>query len=215
MSQDVGVAYIFFKYNQRDHQDTTSILASILKELVQASSLLSEDLRASFESRHHGQSRLRRTDILRILGQYFQSYSRVYIVVDALDECSDSEQTRNDVIAQLLDLQLQCSMGLLFTSRFIPEIVSKFDSFPCLNIRATNEDVRRFTESKIAKLSPWIGRDPTLSSLIVSEILSSVNGMCVSHTILISREVTKFYLIGSFLRNYTWILCKERARKRL
>jgi Cdc6-like AAA superfamily ATPase len=195
MNQDVGVAYIFCKYNQKSEQDTTSILPSILKQLVQASPLLLEDLRALYERRHRGQPRLQRAELCTMLEKTCQVYSRVYIVIDALDECSDSDRTRDDIISQLLDLELKCNVGLLVTSRSLPEIRARFCSFPTLEIRASDEDVKRFTENRISKLSPWVARDQALSSFIVSEILCLVNGMYAS------LVVSYFFLKANLLRS--------------
>ena len=66
---------------------------------------------------------------------------------------------------------------LLFTSRFIPIIEAKFQSDPMLEVRASEEDVKRFIAGQISRLPVCIKRDDELICKIQSKVVKAVNGM--------------------------------------
>ncbi|XTI88328.1 ankyrin repeat domain-containing protein [Cenococcum geophilum] len=69
---------------------------------------------------------------------------------------------RGRLIDKLRELQARIDVRLLFTSRFIPDITQKFQLNPILEVRASEEDVRRFVELKHA---------------VQNKIVKAVNGM--------------------------------------
>jgi hypothetical protein len=66
---------------------------------------------------------------------------------------------------------------LLFTSRFIPEITQKFQSDLVLEVRASEEDVRRFIAGQVSRLPKCIQRDEQLKHAVQSKIIETVDGM--------------------------------------
>jgi hypothetical protein len=97
--------------------------------------------------------------------------------VDALDECADSDGARGRLIDNLRVLQAGLDVRLLFTSRVIPEITQKFQSNPVLEVRASEEDVRRFVEGQIPRLPNCIQRDEELKRAVQNKIVEAVDGM--------------------------------------
>ncbi|KAL4780700.1 purine and uridine phosphorylase [Aspergillus varians] len=172
----VGIAYVFFDYRQQNEQKLRGILAILLKQLVHKLDLISADLNELYK-RYHDGAHLQRDEIARLLVTASNAYSRVYIVVDALDECSDSDGTRDAVITHILRLQEQCNISLFTTSRRIPDITAKFEGFPSVEIRASDADVKQYAEGHVFGISNWVRKNPELSRLIVSEIVRSASGM--------------------------------------
>jgi hypothetical protein len=101
----------------------------------------------------------------------------VYIVVDALDECSRTNGTRGPLIDKLRKLQIKADVRLLFTSRFIPEIAQEFQSNLILEVRASEGDTRRFIAAQIPRLPNLIIRDKELRRTVENEIVKAVDGM--------------------------------------
>ena len=102
-------------------------------------------------------------------------YSRVFIIVDALDECQASNGWRARFLSEIFDLQTNCQASLFATSRFIPEITEKFEGRIVLEIRATKQDVRRYVDGHISHLPSFVGRNPELQEEIKTEIVKSVD----------------------------------------
>jgi hypothetical protein len=98
----------------------------------------------------------------------------VYIAVDALDECTDRDRTRSELVENLRELQTRANVQLLFTSRFIPDITQKFQSNLMLEVRASENDVRLFVAGQMPRLPKY---DEQLKSTIEDRIVEAVDGM--------------------------------------
>ena len=94
-----------------------------------------------------------------------------------MDECADRNGVRSRLINKLRELQARIDVQLLFTSRFIPDITQKFQLNPILEVRASEEDVRRFVVGQILCLSNCIQRDKELKHAIQNKIVEAVNGI--------------------------------------
>jgi hypothetical protein len=100
--------------------------------------------------------------------------------MDALDECTDQDGTRSQLIEKLRELQMRTNVRLLSTSRFIPEITEKFRLDPMLlEVRASEEDVKRFVAGQIPRLPRCIRRDDELTRAVQSKIVKAIDGMYV------------------------------------
>jgi len=109
-----------------------------------------------------------------ILNSAVTAYSRVYFIIDALDECP--EENRNVLLKYLATIGP--TVNLMFTSRphialdpFVPQV---------LEIRATEEDIRRYIDSRIInspRLSKHVQKCAELRKEIQSTLLSNVDGM--------------------------------------
>src|SRR5262249_39237143 len=116
-------------------------------------------------------------EISEVLHSVAGLYSRVFIIVDALDECQAPGVYRTGFLSELFSLQKMQATNILVTSRFIPEITEKFDGSMFLEIRATDGDVQSYLDSHISQLPAFVGRSPDLQGEIKTEIANAVNGM--------------------------------------
>ncbi|KFZ04599.1 hypothetical protein V502_10030, partial [Pseudogymnoascus sp. VKM F-4520 (FW-2644)] len=90
---NVGVAYIYCNYKRRETQTATDLLAAILKQLVQERPLYGEPV-ATLHKQHADRRTGPSLDEIRTaLNSVLNSYSKAYIIIDALDECTDSDGT--------------------------------------------------------------------------------------------------------------------------
>jgi Cdc6-like AAA superfamily ATPase len=86
-SADVGVAYIYCNYTRQADQTTSSLLAAMLKQLVQDRPSIAKPVSSLYD--HHEVPRTRPSveETLGALRSVLADYSRMYVVIDALDEC--------------------------------------------------------------------------------------------------------------------------------
>ncbi|KAH7061025.1 ankyrin repeat domain-containing protein [Paraphoma chrysanthemicola] len=178
-SSSVGVAYVYCNYNAQEEQDTTNLLAAILKQLVQARLSLMEPV-----EQLHKQHAMRRTrpsvdEIFAVLQSVLAKFSAVYVIVDALDECRDGDGTRRLFLAKLRDLQAKTDLRLMITSRFIPGVVDEFKTALRLDVQASDEDVKRFVAGQIYRLPKRIQRDTALQEIMQEKIVEAVGGMFI------------------------------------
>jgi hypothetical protein len=116
-------------------------------------------------------------EICIALSSVINNYSKAYIIIDALDECTDSDGTRSELLAILRNLQTKTDTSLMATSRFNARIEQSFQGFPMLEIRASNADVKRFVAAQMHRLPMFVQRDPELQTETQDEIARAVNGM--------------------------------------
>jgi NACHT domain len=176
-SDSVGVAYLFCNYKGQADQSLSSLSAALLKQLVQSRPDVVPLIMHIYDKHSKRNSRPSVDEILRTLQTVCLNYTTVFIIVDALDECEDRDGTRSRLIDKLHKLQANTDLRLLFTSRFIPEITLKFQSNPVLEVRASEEDVRRFVAGQIPRLPKCIQRDEELKNTVQTGIVKAVDGM--------------------------------------
>jgi len=76
--------------------------------------------------------------------------------------------------------KLQQTIHLLITLRHIPAIVQEFEKAARVEIRASDQDVKRYLESRIeseGRLVRFVKSDPALQATIVSTIVQNAKGM--------------------------------------
>ena len=104
-------------------------------------------------------------------------YSRVFIAIDALDECQASHGYRTALLSEMFSLQVKSGANLFATSRFLPEITEKLNKGMMLEIRATNQDVQRYLEGHMSQLPTFVLSRPKLQEEIITELVEAIEGM--------------------------------------
>ncbi|KAK8126836.1 uncharacterized protein PG998_002595 [Apiospora kogelbergensis] len=145
-------------------------------------SLRSDPFHPPLLKKLHGQHAHKRTrptldGISKALRSIIPEYLRVFVVVDALDECQMSDNCRARFLSTLLDLQAQSKINILATSRSIPDIDEKFKDSPRLEVRASDIDIRRYVKGHISELRAIDTENGDFEDEIVSRITEAVDGM--------------------------------------
>jgi len=174
---DIGVTFLYCNYKARADQSALSLLATLLKQLVQSRPDVAASVTRMYDHHSKRGSRPSLDDVFGTLQSVCSDYDAVFIVVDALDEFMDKDGRRGQFINKLRDLQTNIDVRLMFTSRFIPEIMENFSSNPNLEVRASEDDVRRYVEGQIPRLPNCIKRDDELKRDIENKIVEAVDGM--------------------------------------
>ena len=173
-NNDVGIAYLFCDIKVQD-QKTEDLLANLSKQLVKEGSVPDNvmDLFNRCKSKRKPPSL---EEISKVLSSVISSYSRVFIVVDALDECHAKCRMK---FLEMLNAQTETEVNIFATSRFIPEVVKAFEGKASLEIRASKEDVQKYLDENLSQLPTWVQRSKSLQNEIKAEIGKAVDGMYV------------------------------------
>jgi Cdc6-like AAA superfamily ATPase len=178
--KDTAVTYIFCNYKNKLEQTPFNFIASLLKQLFQGRNLSSAELKSTY-NRHVGSHSYPSLDeVLDLLQSEISRYSRVFIVVDALDECNENDGTCQMLLSRLRILQTTSPVNILITSRFLPKIVQEFCDSMQLEIRASDEDMKRYLDAQMFRLSSCVRAKPGLQEIIRHDIINAANGMYVS-----------------------------------
>jgi hypothetical protein len=175
---DIGIAYVYFNYKQSiDKQNVDNLLSSLLKQLSQERPSLPESVKTLHDQHRNKWTRPSIDELSRALQSVAAMYSRVFIIVDALDECQASDGCRGRFLSEIFTLQAKTGANLFATSRHISNIEKKFEGSTLLEIRASEEDVRRYLNGHMLRLPGFVARSPELQEEIKAVIVNAVEGM--------------------------------------
>ncbi|KAL7944011.1 hypothetical protein V8C42DRAFT_327511 [Trichoderma barbatum] len=174
-----GIAYFYFNYKRQTDQTIDGLLASLLKQLVSYQSSLPEAVQTLY-NRHHPQNKRTRPsadELIQALQSVIAVYSRVFIMIDALDECQLANDTRLEVLSSISKIRSKTRANFFITSRFDAQITETFQAIPTLEIRASEEDVSRYLCENMLHLPKFIRDNSSLQEEIITGILKAVQGM--------------------------------------
>jgi ankyrin repeat domain-containing protein 50 len=175
--ENVAVVYIYCTHRQQN-QTAGNLVASLLKQLIQQRTDIPGNIRDLYRHHRSRQTHPPLSEYSRLLQAELRHFLKVFIVIDALDECSEENRIREHFLAEVQ--KLSPMVRLLVTSRHMPDIERKFEGTAQLEIRASDEDVKRYLESRIESqlpLAKYVRTDPTLRSDILDTIIKRAHGM--------------------------------------
>ena len=173
----VGIAYIYCSFRRQHEQKTEGLIASLLKQLIQQQSFLADNVKTLYNRHKDRRTRPSLEEISKVLCSVISTYSKTYIVVDALDECQSSNGYRSKLLESLFTIQAKTQTQLFATSRSLPDINREFVGSVFLEIHASNKDIECYLDNHMTQLRPSVLRKPALRDEIKIKIISAVDGM--------------------------------------
>jgi hypothetical protein len=198
--QNVGLGFAYCNYKERDSQTLANLIGSLVQQLVQCNSTITDEVRALYTQYNSKNIRPSEEEFSRILQSLVAGFSHVYVVVDALDECNP--KTRSKFIEKLQELP--ANLHLLCTSRHLGDIQETFAEASHLEIRASDADVARYLKAQILqvpKLVKFCKKAGDLQSTIIEKLVEKAKGMSVSSLNLSARLLLTW--LGSYSPNCT------------
>jgi hypothetical protein len=172
----IGIAYLYCNFRRQEEQKAEDLLMSLLKQLTQSQPSLPESVKSLYDRHRYKRTRPLVDEISRALQSVVGIYSRVFLTVDALDECQVSDGNRTRFLSTIFELQSKCGANIFATSRINDEIASLFVGTETLKIHATNEDIKTYLNGRVRSLQSDIF-DSSIRDMIASEIIKAVDGM--------------------------------------
>ena len=183
--KDLAVACIFCNYQERSTQSLEELVASVLKQIIQDQSSASETIKVLCKEFRDKQRHPRLTNLIDALRSEIGTYSKVFFVIDALDECP--EDCQGQLITELESIS--STVNLLVTSRPLDVIKQQFQDACHLDINATDGDVRKYIDSRLGIRQGQTKNEILLARLaqdnhglrdsIVDKIVTNAKGMSV------------------------------------
>jgi hypothetical protein len=175
-SKDVGVASLYLNHKEATLQSPANLLASLWWQLM-ADKPLGASVYRLYEQHQERQTRPTLEDVGKVLGSAVAEFSKVYIIVDALDE--HPEQERGWLLNYLAGMGP--TINVMLTSR--PHIAQDDTVLPNLQsfeICAMPEDIQQYIDGQIkesGRLSKHVNMRPELREEIKTKILDTLDGM--------------------------------------
>lgn len=105
-------------------------------------------------------------------------FPQLIVVIDALDECSEVDDTRDAFLTAMLSLQP--TVQIFLTSRYIASIKATISNTEPLEIRATVSGMTRYLEARLLKekrLLHVIHNAPALKDSILTTLDEQAKGL--------------------------------------
>jgi hypothetical protein len=176
--QNMAVVGIFCNYKDHVQQTAPALVGSIMKQILQTKSQVSETCRAFYHEYTRKGAKPNVGQYTQLLVDECLRFERVFVIVDALDEMSDGDGTRSSLL-NALRLLPYC-VKLLVTSRPLATIQNQFIDSQLLKIRADDEDIRKYIRGRVSRetrLSLHAKSDPALLDAIMTAVVNSARGM--------------------------------------
>ena len=214
------MAYFYCDRNRNDHRNNSDIFRSLLRQLSAPwdGDLIPtciDDCFAGKEKHGFPSTSLTFQECAVLIRKLLKGYTKVTIILDALDECEKS--TRHLLVNELDKLisdPSSCVLKVLIASRPENDIKDRFEEGPNVSIKATDnqEDIRAFLIDVI-RTSPgsWkkmVTSCPGLEDEIVNTLHKKSDGMytfspstsCLHEIVSSYAELTP----GFNGQNYRW-----------
>ncbi|KAF7898861.1 uncharacterized protein EAF01_008074 [Botrytis porri] len=175
--KSVGIAYFCCNFRRQHDQKIDDLLLSLLKQLLGYQPSLPAVVKDIFNLHSPRQNRPSAKEISSTLKSMIGSYSKVFIIVDALYECQMANGCRMQFLSEIFDIQETCQLSLFSTSRHIPDIEKRFDSSMRLEIRASDKDVERYLDGRISQLPEYVQKRTDLQNEVKTAIITAIDGM--------------------------------------
>ncbi|KAJ7291186.1 ankyrin repeat-containing domain protein [Mycena rebaudengoi] len=172
---NVGVACIYLNHKEIHAQTTSNLLAGVWRQLVLGKPIASTSLvHKLFQKHSEKHTKPELAQIHEVVRLAIVEWSRVYIIVDALDETpEDNQQCLLDYLTDMGP-----TVCLMLTSRHdvsLPNITAE-----TFEICVPEEDIQKYVEHQINKsrqLSLHVGTSLQLREEIITKILENADRM--------------------------------------
>ncbi|KAF4627318.1 hypothetical protein G7Y89_g10840 [Cudoniella acicularis] len=148
-NENIAVIGIYCDYREFNQQSTSKYLASLLGQLLTQRGRLPEQVKIAFQTYSRKQVYPTFPEYLDMVAGQMATFERVYVVVDALDECTEANGVREELLEGIL--QLPAFVSVMATSRYIPGIEFYARNAKQLTIRAHEDDIHLHVRSRLSK----------------------------------------------------------------
>ncbi|KAL6834246.1 ankyrin repeat-containing domain protein [Trichoderma sp. SZMC 28015] len=171
----IGIAYLYYNFKRHDDQKPEQMLASLIKQLARFPGHFPDEVH-QLRYRHEPKKTYPLlSELSKTLSALIQSFSRTYILIDALDEGDDGDRTT--FLREIFAVQEGTELNLFATSRAINSIAAGFKGSISKNISPTSHDISLFLNARMSHLPSFVADDEELQNEIKASVESGIGGM--------------------------------------
>ncbi|KAK2759747.1 ankyrin repeat protein, partial [Colletotrichum kahawae] len=202
-----GIASVYCDQDRKEPgagDDAYYLLTNILKQLTEYLPSTSPALEFLYDMQDVSSVPDSISDICRTIERVAEEYSKIFVIVDAIDEIQAGPRGRMEFLSEMVKLQKACGLNIFITSRPIVNSTQRFlfltsppieitDGFLSValddmnipqgfkgNIQmsfcATDEDIRKLIQHEMPQLPNPIRKKPKLQKKLVDWVIGEVNG---------------------------------------
>ncbi|KAK8013076.1 hypothetical protein PG991_010451 [Apiospora marii] len=175
-----SLVYFYFDFNDIEKQSFDKALRSLITQLYEKRQDLRERANAHYRTCHEGGHQPSVNSLRKLLGDMIHEAGEVWIVLDALDECS----VRNGLLAWIQELRQDISLDvhLMVTGRREQDINTAIEKVSCgneiINMQSdmVNRDINEYIITQTKKMEKWQTL-PEVQQEIEGALLAKAEGM--------------------------------------
>ncbi|KAF4953124.1 hypothetical protein FGADI_6274 [Fusarium gaditjirri] len=179
-----AIAYFFCTYkNERSHHSVT-IFSSLCMQLAMQSEdafQILQEYHDQLFSNHHLSTKPTAEMLAQMLHRICACFTRVYIIIDGIDECDTQVEANVECLAKLVLSQVDDVINMALFSRDESIIRTRLENdFPHVEIEAHAEDLQLYVASELSEriASKRLRlRDYSLKDLIMTRLVGEAKGM--------------------------------------
>ncbi|KAL0632593.1 hypothetical protein Q9L58_008524 [Maublancomyces gigas] len=177
-----GLAFLYYKHQNREGQKLKDILPALVKQLCRKKQALPIEVKELYRQYSRQDQFPSLAKLQAQLTEISESFDQVYIVIDALDECSDQNMVFALISALVRDSSVK--IKICVTSRREQYILHSFAKLQCprleIEAKKVDEDIAIFVDVEIDRRSEdyqygVIGLE--LKEEIKTSLITRSNGM--------------------------------------
>lgn len=176
--QNVAVLHLYFNYRDQADQTTEKAIASLLKQLAIARQHLPKPVFELYRKFKAQERRPQLQDLEQAFSLTCQSIDRVFVIVDALDECET--KNRKAFLRSLSSLQGDRPLSIFMTSRSYEDYVNQlFGSCPRMKIQAHDSDLRAYVSKEVENNNDIDGVEEHFKHRMIERVVQGAHNMYV------------------------------------
>ncbi|KAK6343369.1 hypothetical protein TWF730_010960 [Orbilia blumenaviensis] len=172
-----GLAFLYCAYAERNFQTIDQLIGSLIRQLLQTVET-PKSLSKLYKSYKESNTPPSIIELREELCSTIKLFSKVYIIVDALDECDDTNKTRSSLLSHLLGLS--SNVQIFFTSRPLEAMEGVLRDAIHFRVTAQEGDMRMYIGTRVKEethLANLCAANPGLEDEILDRIIAKVDGM--------------------------------------
>ena len=172
-----ATACVFCDYKDIAATKPINLISDLLSQILERQKSLPRNVSELYEKQEKMASKPSLKDMNDILHESAKT-QKIYLIVDALDECPDKDDNRNILLQQLSHLRGPCN--ILLTSRPSVSISEYFDNYLTIEITAKESDIDKYIAGHLSsRLQAHIKQKPSLYKEIRSVVNKRAQNMYV------------------------------------
>ncbi|KAF4822652.1 Vegetative incompatibility protein HET-E-1 [Colletotrichum siamense] len=174
-TSEASISHFYLKYSDEGSQILPIILASLLKQVLSGLAEIPKVVMQAFESNRNGSRTIGTADAMRMLLDVSTGRRLRYVVLDALDECEQSQRRR---LLHAIEELAQCDIiKILVTSRsHLPDIEDFLACHTQIPIQAHDGDLTVYMQRLISDEDQYGIIDEEFANHIMKQMTSRANG---------------------------------------
>ena len=176
---DTAVGYFYFDFNDVEKQSSKKAVRSLLFQIVLQTKGYLQDLESLYQKHGNGQQQPAENIIQSLFYNKIAQAEHVYIVLDALDECTDQESFLA-FLRKLIDTN--GGLRILTTSRREKDIEDLLSTVADYNINIesaiVDRDISVYVHDRLAEDSRLRKWPSAVQKEITTTLMEQAGGMC-------------------------------------